>query len=139
MKKVSGIIFAIVILVLARFNLLDRIVNPIVDIFVWLFTLSLTQSSVSIAGEIFVKITTFAVSYAVVGAIFNTIGWFNSGAMKIAYFVISTILSFALCYVVMLFETHILQIAIATLIIAIGALVVYIIYRCFFKEVNSKI
>ena len=48
---------------------------------------------------------TFAISYTLVGIIFNALGWFNSKIMSIAYFVISTLLGFALVYVVMLIET----------------------------------
>lgn len=129
MKKSNGIFFAIVILVLAQRNFLDRVVKPIADFFVWLFILNLSQSPVSIAGEIFVKFATFTLSYAAVGAIFNATGWFNSRSMKIAYYVISTIISFALCYIVMLFETYMIQIAIAVLVVSIMAFIIYIVIQ----------
>ena len=112
MKKLSGLVFLIFIWIAASNGWVEPIVNFFSDIFIWLFTLSMTQSSVSIAGEIFVKVATFAISYSVVGAIFRAIGWFDSDIMKIAYFVISTIVSFVLCYIVMIFETHLLLIAI---------------------------
>ncbi|MCI8825550.1 MAG: hypothetical protein HFH63_06675 [Lachnospiraceae bacterium] len=89
--------------------------------------MSMTQSSVSIAGEIFVKVTTFAISYSVVGAIFRAIGWFDSDIMKVAYFVISTIVSFVLCYIVMIFETHLLLIAIIAGVLLIAGIVVCIL------------
>lgn len=138
MKKFRGMLFIIAIFVLAKFNLLEQVSKPIIDVFVWLFTLSLTQSPVSIAGEIFVKIATFAVSFSAVGAFFNTIGWFNSAAMKITYFVISTLVSFALCYVVMLFETYMLQIAIAILITSVGIVTGFFIHRHFSKTTNNR-
>lgn len=112
MKKLSGLVFLIFILIAASNGWIEPIINFFSNIFIWLFTLSMTQSSVSIAGEIFVKVATFAISYSVVGAIFRAIGWFDSDIMKIAYFVISTIVSFVLCYIVMIFETHLLLIAI---------------------------
>lgn len=95
----------------------------IAKLLIWLFTLNMTQSEISVAGEIFVKIATFAVSYGVVGCIFNAIGVFDSKAMKFLYFVISTMVSFALCYVIMLIETYLLYIA-----IVLGILLVIIIF-----------
>ena len=75
-------------------------------------------------SEIIVKILTFVITYSVVGLIFNSIGWFNSGAMKIAYFVISTIISFVMCYLVMIFEMHIILFAI------IGCVLLVLIITC---------
>lgn len=103
--------------------------EPIANFFVWLFTLSMTESDVSIAGEIFVKVATFGISYSLVGAIFNAIGWFDSDVMKVAYFIISTLISFALCYVVMIFETHLLLIAIIMGVILLLALAAFIAYK----------
>lgn len=96
----------------------------ICNIFVWLFTLQFRESSVSMVSEIIVKILTFVITYSVVGLIFNSIGWFNSGAMKIAYFVISTIISFVMCYLVMIFEMHIILFAI------IGCVLLVLIITC---------
>lgn len=122
-KALSGLITLIVLV----FVFTSGLIEPLTKFFVWLVTLNMTQSSVSIAGEIFVKIAAFVISYATVGAIFNAIGWFNSGVMKLVYFIISTIVSFALCWLVMIFETHLLLIAIiagALLLLAITAFVI---------------
>ena len=70
-----------------------------------IFTLQYTTPETSVAGKVIVKILTFAISYTLVGIIFNALGWLNSKIMSIAYFVISTLLGFALVYVVMLIET----------------------------------
>lgn len=108
-------------------NLITGFINIyewIVNILIWLFTLNMTQSNVSMTGEIFVRIATFVVSYGAVGYIFNAIGLFDSKAMKFVYFVISTIVSFALCYVIMLIETYLLHIAIALgLLLVMGILI----------------
>lgn len=127
MKKLSGLVFLIFILIAARNGWIEPIINFFSDILIWLFTLSMTQSSVSIAGEIFVKVATFAISYSVVGALFRTIGWFDSDIMKVAYFVISTIVSFVLCYIVMIFETHLLLIAIIAGVLLIAGVAVCIL------------
>ncbi|MCI8716649.1 MAG: hypothetical protein HFH64_00565 [Lachnospiraceae bacterium] len=127
MKKLSGLIFLIVIMIAASNGWIEPIINFFSNIFIWLFTLSMTQSSVSIVGEIFVKVATFAISYSVVGALFRAIGWFDSDIMKIAYFVISTIVSFVLCYIVMIFETHLLLIAIIAGVLLIAGIAVCIL------------
>lgn len=115
-KTFGGIATLIVFVFLCTSGLFETITN----FFVWLVTLNMTQSSVSTAGEIFVKVATFAITYTVVGIIFNAIGWFDSDAMKIVYFIISTMISFALCYVVMILETHLLIISIICGIIILG-------------------
>lgn len=122
MKKLSGIIASIVLLLL----LCSGIFADIVNFFLWLFTLQYITPETSIAGSIIVKILTFAVSYTLVGIIFNSLGWFNSKIMSIAYFIISTLLGFALSYVVMLIETHLLAIGIilgAILLLSIGTII----------------
>ena len=108
MKRLSGFLAGIVLLLL----LCSGIFVDIIEFFTWLFTLQYITPETSVAGSIIVKILTFAVSYTLVGIIFNALGWFNSKIMSIAYFVISTLLGFALAYVVMLIETHLLEIGI---------------------------
>lgn len=103
MKKVFGGIAASIIFI---FLCTSGWLEDMASFFAWLVTLKVTQSSVSPAGEAFVKGAAFVIAYVVVGLIFKAIGWFDSGAMKIAYFIISTLISFALCYAVMIFETH---------------------------------
>ena len=117
-NKIAGILALIIFVFFITSGLFEGIMN----FFVWLVTLNATQSSISAAGEIFVKIASFVVSYTAVGILFNAIGWFNSDAMKFVYFIVSTLVSFALCYVVMLLETYLLYIA-----IGLGVLLLLII------------
>ena len=117
-SKIAGILALIIFVFFITSGLFEGIMN----FFVWLVTLNATQSSISAAGEIFVKIASFVVSYTAVGILFNAIGWFNSDAMKFVYFIVSTLVSFALCYVVMLLETYLLYIA-----IGLGVLLLLII------------
>lgn len=124
MKKALGSIATLIIFV---FLCTSGLFEGITNFFVWLVTLNMTQSSVSTVGEIFVKVATFAITYTVVGIIFNAIGWFDSDAMKIAYFIISTLISFALCYVVMIFETHLLLLSIILGVILAAVIVFFII------------
>ena len=107
--------------------------TEIVDFFVWLVTLNASQSPVSATGEIFVKIASFVISYTIVGIVFNAIGWFDSDVMKVAYFIVSTLVSFALCYVVMLLETYLLYIA-----IILGAVLIGVICVMIFMNIREK-
>lgn len=116
----KGKIISILAFFALIFVLTSGVFECVANFLVWLVTLNMTQSNVSIVGEIFVKIATWAISYIMVGLLFNSLGWFNSDAMKIAYFIISTLISFALCYVVMLLETYLLYIVIvAALLLAV--------------------
>lgn len=124
MKKALGSIAALIIFV---FLCTSGLFEGITNFFVWLVTLNMTQSCVSTVGEIFVKVATFAITYTVVGIIFNAIGWFDSDAMKIVYFIISTLISFALCYVVMIFETHLLLLSIILGVILAAVIAFFII------------
>lgn len=131
-KALSGLIFLIIIV----FVITSGLIEPLTKFFVWLVTLHMTQSSVSIVGEIFVKIAAFVISYATVGAIFNAIGWFNRGIMKLFYFIVSTIVSFALCWLVMIFEAHLLLIAIIAGLLLLLAIITFIIFAVKSKNKN---
>ena len=124
MRKLSGFLAGIVLLLL----LCSGVFADIIEFFTWLFTLQQTAPETSVAGSVIVKILTFAVSYTLVGIIFNSLGWFNGKIMSIAYFVISTLLGFALAYVVMLIETHLLEIGI-TLGIVFALAIALIIFN----------
>ena len=129
-NKIAGILALIVFVFFVTSGLFEGVMN----FFIWLVTLNATQSNVSMAGEIFVKIVTFVVSYTAVGILFNAIGWFNSDAMKLVYFIVSTLVSFVLCYVVMLLETYLLYIA-----IGLGVLLLLIIGIIIFLYFKNKV
>ena len=127
----KGKILGLITLILFVFFVTSGLFEGIVNFFVWLVTLNATQSNVSMAGEIFVKVATFAVSYSAVGILFNAIGWFNSDAMKLVYFIVSTIVSFVLCYIVMLLETYLLYIVIilGILLLLIIGIMIFVYFR----------
>ena len=105
-------------LVVLMITAISGLLKKTVTFLLWLVKLDLTENSVSSFGEVIVKVATFAITYTVVGWIFKTLGWFNSKAMKLAYVIISTVVSFGLCFVVSLFEKH----------YAIGSIVVLAIF-----------
>ncbi len=91
--------------------------NPILKAISWLTNLSTVESGLSIVGEIFVGVVVFFATYYLVGIIFRSFGFFDKWLMKIAYLVISTLISFALCQAI----AHLwLTLAIAGVMIAVG-------------------
>ncbi|MBR4769984.1 MAG: hypothetical protein IK090_03535 [Clostridia bacterium] len=138
MKKTVS---SIVALVAFLFICTRGLIQPLTKFFVWLVTLNMTQSTVSTVGEIFVKIASFAISYLSVGILFNAIGWFDSDAMKIVYFIISTIVSFALCWLVMVLETHLLLITIIAgiLLVIVAALFIILSIRSKKEEMKTEV
>ena len=133
MKRLTGLLAGIVLLLL----LCSGIFADIIEFFTWLFTLQYITPETSIAGSIIVKVLTFAVSYTLVGLIFNSIGWFNSKLMSLVYFIISTLLGFVLAYIVMLIETHLLAIGIILGVILIASSIILIINHI--KNRNEEI
>ena len=134
MKRIGGAIAAIVILLL----LCSGAFADIARFFAWLFTLQYSQPETSVAGGIVVRILTFVVSYSLVGVIFNALGWFNSKAMSIAYLVVSTLLGFALAYLVWTIEQYILIIGIIFGIIVLFAIAFLIVWFAFLRKKLEK-
>lgn len=133
-KEIVGIASSIILLLL----LCSGAFADILRFFAWLFTLQYAQPDTSIAGGIIVRILTFLVSYGLVGLIFNVLGWFNSKAMSVVYFIISTLLGFALAYVVWAIEQYILIIGIVLGVI-LAAVIAYIIVRMILnKKMKQK-
>lgn len=134
MKKLGSFIAGILILLL----LCSGIFADILKFVAWLFTLQYSQPDTSVAGGIIVRVLTFVVSYGLVGLIFNSLGWFNSKAMSIAYFIISTLLGFALAYVVMIIEKYIVTIGIVLGIITLGLVAFFIVRAIIENKKKSK-
>ncbi len=132
-------ITAIIVFFVFIFVLTSGLFSDFADFLVWLVKLNMTQSNVSKAGEIFVKTATFTISYGAVGILFNALGWFNSNVMKIAYFIVSTLISFALCYVVMLLETYLLYIVIILSVLLVAVIIaIVLLYIKSKKNTKSK-
>lgn len=124
-KKTFSFFVSLFLFIILIFMIADGFIGDFFKFCTWLVTLNMTQSSVSTAGEIFVKIAAWIISYISVGLLFNTIGLFNKKIMRFAYFVISTLVSFALCYVVMLLEKYLLYIAIIfSILLAVAMLLI---------------
>ncbi|ABX81869.1 hypothetical protein [Acholeplasma laidlawii] len=114
MRDVRSMIGGIILLILIAtgvFSVLLDLTSEFIKLTLWIFQLSLTDFGLSPSIEIIVKSLTFILSYALVGIIFNSIGLFNSDAMKYVYFVVSTMIGFALSALIMFLQEHIIIIS----------------------------
>ena len=124
-KTICNIAVVIALLLL----LSTGIFTNLLAFFEWLILLKNAEPSISVAGSIIVRLLVFFVSFGIVGLLFSSIESRNKIPMKIAYFVISTLLSFILSYIVWTIEEYIIVIGIilGVLLIIIVALFVVII------------
>ena len=129
----KGKIFSVFLLAALIFICTSGLIDAITTVTVWLITLNLNAPTISILGQLLVKYGTWIITYDLVGKLFKVLGWFNSDAMKIVYVVISAIISFALSWVIMVFEQYMWSIAIivGSILIALLALAIalYIVGR----------
>ena len=124
-NKIAGIIGLVAVIFLFTSGLFEWCTN----VFVWLITLNYSSPTISVFGQLFVKYSTWIITFTTVGMIFKHLNWFDSDAMKLVYFVVSTLISFALSYVVMILEQYAVYIAIGLgLIILILASIITILY-----------
>ena len=107
---IGGIILLILIAT-GVFSVLLDLTSEFIKLTLWIFQLSLTDFGLSPSIEIIVKSLTFILSYALVGIIFNAIGLFDSDVMKYVYFVVSTMIGFALSALIMFLQEHIIIIS----------------------------
>lgn len=124
-NKIAGIIGLVAVIFLFTSGLFEWCTN----VFVWLITLNYSSPTISVFGQLFVKYSTWIITFTTVGMIFKRLNWFDSDAMKLVYFVVSTLISFALSYVVMILEQYAVYIAIGLgLIILILASIITTLY-----------
>ena len=83
-----------------------KLVERIKSFLVWYITINFEESPLSVVGQILCRVLSFAISYCAVGALFHWSGWFNSTAMRIAYLVISLLVTMVVSYIIMIFEQH---------------------------------
>lgn len=140
MRDIKSILGAILLLILIGtgvFSFLLELTGEFMKLILWLFQLSLTDFGLSPFVEIAIKSITFVLSYALVGIIFNALGFFNSVVMKFVYFVVSTLVGFALSAVIMFFQENIVIISWSILgifVITVISIVLFIIKRNLVKE-----
>lgn len=112
-KSLIGLAALAVVVLILNFGWYNQIFKAIS----WLTNLSNVESELSVVGEVFVRVVVIFATYYLVGIIFRSLGFFDKWLMKIAYFVISSLISFALCQVL----KHIwLTLTIAIAMFAVG-------------------
>ena len=133
--KISAFIGLIILIFLCTSGLIE----PITKVFVWLITLDNNSPDISVFGQLVAKYGTWIITYTFVGILFNALGWFNNSAMRIVYFIVSTIISFLLSWLIMFLENYLLIISIIVgiiLLILIGVIMALVIKK---KKKESKI
>ena len=122
-KSIIGGIILLILITTGVFSFLLELTGEFIKLTLWLFQLSLTDFGLSPAIEVIIKILTFVISYGLVGIIFNALGLFDSDVMKYVYFVISTLIGFALSAVIMFLQEHIILISWSILGISIISII----------------
>lgn len=122
-KSSIGGIILIILIATGVFSFLLELTGDFMKLVLWLFQLSLTDFGLSPFVEIGIKLLTFVLSYALVGILFNALGFFDSDIMKFVYFVVSTLIGFALSAVIMFLQEHIILISWSILGISIISLI----------------
>lgn len=110
-KSAIGAIILIILIATGVFSFLLDLTGEFMKLVLWLFQLSLTDFGLSPIVEIGIKSLTFVLSYALVGIIFNALGFFDSDIMKFVYFVVSTLIGFALSALIMFLQENIIIIS----------------------------
>lgn len=127
-NRLIGLASSLIILIL----LCSGIFTDVVNFFTWLFMLDYNSPNISFVGGVVVRILTFLVSYGLVGTIFNILGYFNTKLMSLAYFIISSLLAFALSYIVWIIEEYIIIISIVLSIVLLGIIIYFCV--CYFHN-----
>ena len=139
MRKTFGSILGLTVLI---FICTSGLVEPVPKVFIWLIILQYNSPDIFLFGQLVAKYGTWIITYSFVGVLFNALGWFNGSAMKIVYFIISTILSFLLSWIIMVFEKYLWIIAIVVgglLLLMVGALItMFIVNREKAQNVNGN-
>lgn len=110
-KSAIGGIIILILIATGVFSILLDLTGDFIKLVLWLFQLSLTDFGLSPFAEIGIKSLTFLLSYSLVGILFNALGFFDSDIMKFVYFVVSTLIGFALSAVIMFLQENIIIIS----------------------------
>lgn len=136
-KSAIGAIILIILIVTGIFSFLLDLTGEFMKLVLWLFQLSLTDFGLSPFVEIGIKLLTFVLSYALVAVIFNALGFFDSEAMKVVYFIVSTLIGFALSAVIMFLQENILIISWIILGIFVITVISIVTYQMIKKAVKE--
>ena len=126
----KGKIVSFIALIVLIFLCTSGLIEPITKVFVWLITLDNNSPDISVFGQLVAKYGTWIITYSLVGVLFKSLGWFNSTAMKIVYFILSTIISFLLSWIIMVLSyLLIIAIVIEQYLLWIRVVIALLIYN----------
>lgn len=128
-KSSIGAIILIILIATGVFSFLLDLTGEFTKLVLWLFQLRLTDFGLSPFVEIGIKLLTFVLSYAFVGIVFNALGFFDSDAMKVVYFIVSTLIGFALSAVIMFLQENIIIISWSMLGIFVITVISIVVFR----------
>ena len=116
-------LLSLLALIIVIFVFASGIFTCITEGVIWLVTLDFNSPNISIFGQIIVKYGTWLITFFLVGILFKGLGVYNSDAMKIVYFIISTFISFLFSWLFYFLEEYslIILIVIVTIIIIYSA------------------
>jgi len=137
MDKIKALIIFCIFTILVTTGVLAFIFDLIgcfMELLKWLFTINMTNFGLSVNFEIFIKVLTFIISFALVAVVFNFLDIFESNIMKVAYFVISSIVGFVLSYLIYTIQANKNLIIITILVIFVMLLLFQILYFLLFKK-----
>lgn len=117
MKKVLAPILSLVTLYVFCLIISSGLFSDIAKFFTWLFAYNLSDNGLNNAFTLVSKLMIFAITYPLVGLIFNLLGWFNSKVMSIVYFILSTLLAMLLCPVLKFVQDNIVAIGIVLIVL----------------------
>ena len=96
MKKLFVPIISVVVFLVVIF-ILSYVIKPLGYFLAWWFITKEEINAPITTGQAFlIDLITHLITYASVGVIFGTIGWFDSDAMHVAYVIISEVIALAL-------------------------------------------
>ena len=118
-------LLSLLALIIVIFVFASGIYTCITEGVIWLVTLDFNSPNISIFGQIIVKYGTWLITFFLVGILFKGLGVYNSDAMKIVYFIISTFISFLFSWLFYFLEEYSLIILIVIVSLLVTIIIIY--------------
>lgn len=139
MKKLFAPIISIVAFLIVIF-ILSKFIPALANFLAWWFiTKEEINAPISTGQAILIDLITHLITYASVGVIFGTIGWFDSDAMHVAYVIISEAIALALAILLRFILNYYWIIFIIIGVIVITTIIVSIILKVRNKKKEEAI
>lgn len=134
-RKIQGVILLLIIIFILKSEIFTKMMN----FYIWLVTLHYSINNISSVAEIFVKVSTFIFSYGLVGLAYDLLGFHDKVLMSWSYYLVSTIFSICLSYLVMCIQKYILIISIVLSIALIAMILIFIVLLIVNRKKNEGV